>query len=58
MIRFLLSAGIAALIFLNGSANAEEVKGFALVKVQDPKRGSIPDMVYGYGTATPTPVRP
>jgi membrane fusion protein (multidrug efflux system) len=54
MIRFLLSAGIAALIFLNGSANAEEVKGYALVKVQDPKRGSIPDMVYGYGTATPT----
>jgi membrane fusion protein (multidrug efflux system) len=54
MIRFLLSAGMAALIFLNGSANAEEVKGYALVKVQDPKRGSIPDMVYGYGTATPT----
>jgi membrane fusion protein (multidrug efflux system) len=54
MIRFLLSAGMAALIFLNGAANAEEVKGYALVKVQDPKRGSIPDMVYGYGTATPT----
>jgi RND family efflux transporter MFP subunit len=54
MIRFLLSAAIAALTFLNGSAKAEEVKGFALVKVQDPKRGSIPDMVYGYGTATPS----
>ncbi|MEA2947765.1 MAG: hypothetical protein QOI40_3095, partial [Alphaproteobacteria bacterium] len=54
MIRFLLSAAIASLIFLNGSAKAEEVKGYALVKVQDPKRGSIPDMVYGYGTATPT----
>ena len=54
MIRFLLSAATAALIFLNGSANAEEVKGFALVKVQDPKRGSIPDVVYAYGTAVPT----
>ena len=54
MIRFLLSAVIASLIFLSGSAGADEVKGYALVKVQDPKRGSIPDMVYGYGTATPT----
>jgi len=54
MIRFLLSVAIAALIFLNGSASAEEVKGYALVKVQDPKRGSVPDMVVGYGTATPT----
>src|SRR5258708_2225028 len=54
MIRFLLSAAIASLIFLNGSAGAEEVKGYALVKVQDPKRGSIPDLVVGYGTAMPT----
>src|ERR1700719_781413 len=54
MIRFLLGGATAALIFLNGSANADEVKGSAAVKVQDPKRGSIPDMVYGYGTATPT----
>src|SRR5258708_6014731 len=54
MIRFLLSAAIAALVFLNGSAGAEEVKGYASVKVQDPKRGSIPDLVVGYGTATPT----
>jgi membrane fusion protein (multidrug efflux system) len=54
MIRFLLSAATAALIFLNGSANADEVKGSAAVKVQDPKRGSIPDMVYGYGSATPS----
>src|ERR1700686_3710473 len=54
MIRFLLSAATAALIFLNGSANADEVKGAAAVKVQDPKRGSIPGMVYGYGSATPS----
>jgi RND family efflux transporter MFP subunit len=54
MIRFLLSAAAAALIFLNGTAIADEVKGIATVKVQDPKRGSIPDVVYGYGTATPT----
>jgi RND family efflux transporter MFP subunit len=54
MIRFLLSAAIAALIFLHGPAIADEVKGAAAVKVQDPKRGSIPDLVYAYGTATPT----
>jgi RND family efflux transporter MFP subunit len=54
MIRLLLGAALASLICLHGSAIAEEVKGYALVKVQDPKRGSIPDMVYGYGTATPT----
>jgi RND family efflux transporter MFP subunit len=54
MIRLLLGAALASLIYLHGSAIAEEVKGYALVKVQDPKRGSIPDMVYGYGTATPT----
>lgn len=54
MIRFLPSAAIAALIFLHGPAIADEVKGIATVKVQDPKRGSIPDVIYGYGTATPT----
>jgi len=54
MIRLLPGAVLAALICLYGSAIAEEVKGYALVKVQDPKRGSVPDMVYGYGTATPT----
>jgi membrane fusion protein (multidrug efflux system) len=54
MIRFLPSAAIAALIFLHGAAIADEVKGIAAVKVQDPKRGSIPDLVYAYGTATPT----
>src|ERR1700736_5829138 len=54
MIRFVLSAATAALIFLSGSASADEVKGSAAVKVQDPKRGSIPDVVYGYGSATPS----
>src|SRR5580693_4294157 len=54
MIRLLLGAALASLICLHGSAIAEEVKGYALVKVQDPKRGSIPDMVFAYGTATPT----
>jgi len=54
MIRFLLSAAAAALIFLNGAAIADEVKGAAAVKVQDPKRGSIPELIYAYGTATPT----
>jgi RND family efflux transporter MFP subunit len=54
MIRFLPSVAIATLIFLHGPAIADEVKGAAAVKVQDPKRGSIPDLVYAYGTATPT----
>ena len=54
MIRLLLSAATASLLFLHGAAIADEVKGAAAVKVQDPKRGSIPDMVIAYGTATPT----
>jgi len=54
MILFLLSAVIILPVFLNGSAIADEVKEVTAVKVQDPKRGSIPEMVYGYGTATPT----
>jgi RND family efflux transporter MFP subunit len=54
MNRFLLSAALAALICLHGPAIADEVKGSAAVKVQDPKRGSIPDLVVAYGTATPT----
>ena len=54
MIRFLPGAALAALICLHGAAVADEVKGAAAVKVQDPKRGSIPDLVYAYGTATPT----
>jgi membrane fusion protein (multidrug efflux system) len=54
MIRFLLGAATAALICLHGAAIADEVKGSAAVKVQDPKRGSIPELIYAYGTATPT----
>src|SRR6202049_3255047 len=54
MIRLLLSAALAALVCLPGPAIADEVKGVATVKFQDPKRGSIPDLVVAYGTATPT----
>jgi RND family efflux transporter MFP subunit len=54
MIRFLLGAATAALVCLHGAAIADEVKGTAAVKVQDPKRGSIPELIYAYGTATPT----
>jgi RND family efflux transporter MFP subunit len=54
MIRFLPGAALMALIFLHGTAVADEVKGAAAVKVQDPKRGSIPELIYAYGTATPT----
>jgi RND family efflux transporter MFP subunit len=53
MIR-LLSAAIASLVFLHGPALADEVKGAAAVKVQDPKRGSIPELIIAYGAAVPT----
>jgi RND family efflux transporter MFP subunit len=47
MIRLLLSLPlVAAMLF--GAARAE-VKGIALVQVQDPQRGSIPNTLVGYG---------
>src|SRR5450631_4372354 len=48
MIRFLLPVTLIALILLDRSASAD-VKGIALVQVEDPKRGSIPETVVGYG---------
>jgi RND family efflux transporter MFP subunit len=54
MNRFLPSAAIVSMIFLHSAAHGQEIKGVALVQAQDPKRGSIPDMVYGYGIATPS----
>ncbi len=50
MIRFLLFFALAAVMLLHGAAWAE-VKGIALVQVQDPKRGSLPDTLVGYGVA-------
>src|ERR1700681_1285921 len=51
----LLFAAIVALTFWQGFARAEEeIQGIALVKVEDPKKGTIPDMVYGYGTISPS----
>src|ERR1700694_1229100 len=54
MIRILPSAVIVSMIILQGAAHGQEIKGVALVQAQDPKRGSIPDMVYGYGIAAPS----
>jgi RND family efflux transporter MFP subunit len=54
MIRLVLGAAFAALVCLPGPAIADEVKGAAAVKVQDPKRGSIPELIFAYGTAGPT----
>jgi RND family efflux transporter MFP subunit len=54
MNRYLVSAALASLLCLQGPTFADEVKGFALVKVQEPKKGSLPHMVYAYGTATTT----
>jgi membrane fusion protein (multidrug efflux system) len=48
MIRFSLSVTLALLILLHGPARAD-VKGMALVQVEDPQRGSIPDVIVGYG---------
>jgi RND family efflux transporter MFP subunit len=49
-----ISAALAALICLMVPALADEVKGAATVKAQDPKRGSIPELIYAYGSAVPT----
>ncbi|HLH93507.1 MAG TPA: efflux RND transporter periplasmic adaptor subunit [Xanthobacteraceae bacterium] len=54
MIRYLVSVAVASLFCLQGPALADEVKGFALVKVAPPKKGAVPHMVYAYGTATTT----
>src|ERR1700751_1748768 len=54
MIRLLPRAASVALICLSAPAIADEVKGPTVVKVQDPKRGSIPELIYAYGMAVPT----
>jgi RND family efflux transporter MFP subunit len=54
MNRILPSAAIVSMIFLCAAAQGQEIKGAALVNTQDPTRGSIPDMVYGYGIAAPS----
>jgi len=49
MIRVIVWVAIClAFAQVTGRA-AAEVKGFALVQVADPKRGTIPDVVMGYG---------
>jgi membrane fusion protein (multidrug efflux system) len=51
----LMFAAVMALTFLHGHARAEEeIQGIALVKIEDPKKGTIPDMVHGYGTISPS----
>ena len=54
MIRYVVSVAFASLFCLSGPALADEVKGFALVQVQDPVKGALPHMVYAHGTATTT----
>jgi membrane fusion protein (multidrug efflux system) len=54
VILLVLSAAMVSPVLPHGSAIADEVKGVAAVRVQDPKRGSIPDLLYAYGSATPT----
>jgi membrane fusion protein, multidrug efflux system len=51
----LVFAAIVTLTFFHGLARAEEeIQGIALVRIEDPKKGTIPDMVHGYGTISPS----
>lgn len=49
-----LAGAVLALIYLCGPAAADQGKGAVAVKVQDPKRGSVPELIYAYGAAGPT----
>jgi membrane fusion protein (multidrug efflux system) len=53
-LALLLSAALASLICVQDSAIADQVNEPTAVRVKDPERGSIPDLVYAYGSATPT----
>ena len=56
MFAFALRAGLLVLALLSGSAaTADEVKGVALVKAEDPIRGSIPNIVVAYGSVDADP---
>jgi membrane fusion protein (multidrug efflux system) len=48
--RALPHIAIAFLVLACASARADEVKGIALVKVEDPQQGSIPELVRGTGS--------
>jgi RND family efflux transporter MFP subunit len=50
----LTGAVLAVLVCLCGPAAADQGNGALAVKVQDPKRGSIPELIYAYGAAVPT----
>jgi RND family efflux transporter MFP subunit len=46
---------LVALVLFQGIARAEEeIQGIALVKIQDPKKGTIPDTVSGWGSISPS----
>jgi membrane fusion protein (multidrug efflux system) len=46
---------LVALVLFQGIARAEEeIQGIALVKVEDPKKGTIPDTVSGWGSISPS----
>jgi hypothetical protein len=42
LLRGFLTASLALLILTRWPARADEVKGVALVEVDDPRRGSLP----------------
>jgi RND family efflux transporter MFP subunit len=54
MIRISRPAAILSIIVWCSSAAGQDAKGVALVDAQLPKRGSIADTVYGYGSAAPS----
>jgi RND family efflux transporter MFP subunit len=47
--RVLSPVAIVFLIFATASARGDEIKGKALVAVEDPQQGSLPEIVHGHG---------
>jgi RND family efflux transporter MFP subunit len=57
LLRGFLFAAMALLVVVHSPARANEVKGIALVTVDSPRQGSLPQIVYGHGTVQPETVR-
>jgi RND family efflux transporter MFP subunit len=52
-LRAFSTAAMALLILARGPAQADAVKGIALVQVEDPIQGTLPRIVRGHGTVQP-----
>jgi RND family efflux transporter MFP subunit len=56
-LRGFLTATVALSILARAPAWADAVKGVALVQVEDPKQGSLPQVVRAHGTVEPETIR-